>query len=142
VTSETGRIAGDAQSKPAIEVVGAVIVHDDQILVARRGPGGEAGDLWEFPGGKVEPGETPEQALVREIAEELGCEVEVGAHVTTTIHEYDAVVVSLSTYLCALVDGTPSTSEHAELAWVQPSELHVLEWAPADVPAVDILATR
>lgn len=126
-------------SRRRIEVVGAVIVRDDEILCARRGPGGETGGLWEFPGGKVEPGETPQQALRREIAEELGCTIEVGEHLTTTTHEYAAATIVLATYRCALVDGTPVPTEHAELTWLPPTELASLAWAPADVPAVGLL---
>jgi 8-oxo-dGTP diphosphatase len=122
-----------------LEVVGAVIVRDGEILCARRGPGGETGGLWEFPGGKVEPGETPQQALRREIAEELGCTITVGDHLTTTTHEYAEVTIVLATYRCALVDGTPVPTEHTELTWLPPSELACLAWAPADVPAVGLL---
>lgn len=123
-----------------IEVVGAVIERDGLVLCARRGPGGETGGLWEFPGGKVEPDESPADALVREIAEELGCAIEVGEHVTTTLHEYAAITIRLATYRCTLVAGTPTPTEHAELRWLPPAGLHELEWAPADVPAVALLA--
>lgn len=123
-----------------IEVVGAVIVRDGRVLCARRGPGGATGGLWEFPGGKIEPGEAPEAALAREIHEELGCHVRVGEPVTTTRHEYDALVVVLSTYWCELVDGVPAPTEHEELVWLAPAELDGLEWAPADLPAVALVA--
>lgn len=123
-----------------IEVVGAVIVRDGLVLCARRGPGGATGGLWEFPGGKIEPGESPVMALAREIVEELGCRVRVGEPVTTTRHAYDALVVALSTYWCELVDGEPVPTEHEALDWVEPSRLGDLDWAPADLPAVALVA--
>ncbi|WP_246086864.1 (deoxy)nucleoside triphosphate pyrophosphohydrolase [Nocardioides humi] len=122
-----------------IEVVGAVIVRDGLVLCARRGPGGEAGGMWEFPGGKVEPGESPQAALAREIREELGCVVEVGDLVTTTRHVGSAAVVELSTYWCRVVAGTPEPTEHAAVRWLPAARLGELEWAPADVPAVELV---
>lgn len=123
-----------------IDVVGAVIVRDGLVLCAQRGPGGPLAGLWEFPGGKVEPGESPRDALRREIQEELGCRVHVGAEVTTTTHVYDFGEVRLTTYRCELVDGTPRLTEHAALIWLTPAELERLAWAPADVPAVRLVA--
>lgn len=95
--------------------------------------------LWEFPGGKVEPGETAEGALVREIEEELGCRVAVGDLIVTAAHAYAEKTIALSTYRCALVAGEPVPAEHAEIAWVAPSDLAGLDWAPADVPTVEAL---
>ncbi|MGB2765472.1 MAG: (deoxy)nucleoside triphosphate pyrophosphohydrolase [Propionicimonas sp.] len=118
-----------------IEVVGAVIMQADRVLCTQRGAGSLAG-RWEFPGGKVEPGESPEDALAREIREELGCTVKVGAKVVTTEHEYDFGVVSLTTFYCAVVKEEPTISEHTACVWLPPSELQTLNWAPADVPAV------
>lgn len=119
-----------------IDVVGAVIVRDGLVLCAQRGPGGETGGLWEFPGGKIEPGEVPRDALAREIVEELGCHVLVGDEVATTTHEYDFGIVTLTTFYCELIDGTPAATEHGALIWLAPADLDSLEWAPADVPAV------
>lgn len=122
-----------------IRVVGAVIVKDRRILCAQRGVNGSLPGLWEFPGGKIEPGETPAEALVREIAEELDCIVEVGDEVTTTTHEYDFGDVTLTTFYCTLVSGTPTAAEHAALAWLLPTELTTMHWAPADIPAIDVI---
>lgn len=122
-----------------IPVVGAVIVREGRILCARRAPGGAAGGLWEFPGGKIEPGETPREALVREIAEELCCQIVVGAEVATTTHADDVADVTLTTFRCELVSGEPVLTEHTEIRWLAPADLTSLDWAPADVPAVEIL---
>lgn len=124
-----------------IEVVGAVIVRDQRILCAQRGADDRNLPLkWEFPGGKVEPGELPRAALEREIREELECLIEVGSEVTTTVHQYEFATISLTTFYCELVEGTPNLSEHSDVTWLAPSELDSLDWAPADVPAVQILS--
>lgn len=126
----------------SIDVVGAVIESDGEILCTQRGGADRLAGLWEFPGGKVESGESPQQALAREIAEELGCEIEVGESVTTTRHTYDFAVVALTTFWCALTSGDPVLSEHAEMRWLPPRDLLSLEWAPADLPAVEIVRTE
>lgn len=126
-------------TRPAIEVVGAVIARDGLVLCARRGPGRRMAGRWEFPGGKVEVGETPEAALAREIAEELGCRIRVGEIVARAVHDDGLGAVVLTTYRCDLVDGEPSTTEHEELRWLPPAALAALEWAPADFPTVEVL---
>lgn len=120
-----------------IVVVGAVIVCDGLVLAAQRGEGRALPGLWEFPGGKVEDGETPQQSLRREIREELGCVVEVGERLVCTEHAYPFGLVELTTYWCTLVDGEPAATEHAALLWTDEAQLATLEWAPADIPAVD-----
>lgn len=122
--------------KKQINVVGAVILRNGEVLCAQRGPHGALPGLWEFPGGKIEPGESPRSALVREIGEELGCVVRVDDQVETTTHEYAFGTVTLTTFYCALTDGAPGMTEHSELRWLRPHELLTLDWAPADVPAV------
>jgi len=119
-----------------IHVVGAVVVQDGLVLATQRGTDGSLPGLWEFPGGKIEPGESKEAALVREIDEELGCTVEVQGEVATTAYEYEFGVVTLTTFYCRLVAGTPQLTEHASMAWLRPDELGSIDWAPADIPAV------
>ncbi|WP_147915245.1 (deoxy)nucleoside triphosphate pyrophosphohydrolase [Ruania zhangjianzhongii] len=126
--------------KKQIEVVGAVIVKDGTVLCAQRGPGSLSG-MWEFPGGKIEPGETAREALKREIEEELRCSVHVGGEVTTTSHEYDFGIVTLTTFYCDLIAGTPTLTEHTNVAWLAAEDLRSVSWAPADVPAVEQIQT-
>ena len=122
-----------------IDVVGAVIVRDGFVLCAQRGSSGALPGMWEFPGGKIEIGESPREALEREIVEELECRVRVGEQVASTSHEYEFGIVTLTTFYCDLVEGEPKLSEHDEVTWLPPSELHQLEWAPADIPAVELI---
>ena len=122
-----------------IHVVGAAIGMDGRIMCAQRGHSGYLPGLWEFPGGKIEPGETKESALQREITEELRCTIEVGGEVTTTTHEYEFGEVTLTTFYCLLVAGTPTLTEHVAIKWLLPSELDTIPWAPADIPAVDLI---
>ncbi|MFS0895005.1 (deoxy)nucleoside triphosphate pyrophosphohydrolase [Microbacterium sp. 179-I 3D3 NHS] len=122
-----------------ISLVGAVIVQDGTVLCAKRGPLGRLAGHWEFPGGKIEPGETARTALEREIAEELECTVEVNDELTTTTHEYDFGVAKLTTFWCQLVEGQPRLTEHAEVRWCRPNELEALDWAPADIPAMAMI---
>ena len=126
----------------AIEVVGAVIVRDGLVYCVQRGPDRSLPGLWEFPGGKIEPGEEGPIALAREIEEELLCRVEVGEIVTYTSHDYDFGTVRLTTYYCQLVDEEPSLSEHSSERWLSSEELGQLLWAPADVPAVAEIVRR
>lgn len=119
-----------------LSVVGAVILEQGRVFCTQRGSGALAG-FWEFPGGKVEVGESPEGALAREILEELSCHVSIGNRIVTTTHLYEFAEVTLTTYYCTLLEGHPELSEHQASAWLVPAELHTLEWAPADVPAVE-----
>lgn len=123
--------------KKQFNVVGAIIRRDGEILCARRGPEGSLPGLWEFPGGKIETNESPKGALAREIIEELNCCIKVGDQVDSTTYEYDFAIITLTTFYCVLTDGEPDMTEHSELRWLPPELLKELEWAPADIPAVD-----
>lgn len=122
--------------KKLVNVVGAVIVREGKALAAKRGQAMSLPDLWEFPGGKIELGESPREALVRELREELQCTVEIGAQVETTSFDYDFGKVILTTFYATITAGEPMITEHAEVRWCTAPELALLEWAPADLPAV------
>ncbi len=126
--------------KKNIYVVGAVIFKDNKILCAQRGTEKSLPLLWEFPGGKIEKGEKPEEALKREIQEEMHCSIEVGEKIEHTVYEYDFGIVHLTTYQCKLIEGEPVLTEHAAIKWLSPEELPTLEWAPADIPAIEKIA--
>ena len=124
-----------------IRVVGAVFHDGERFLACRKKPGKPLEGHWEFPGGKIEPGETPEQALAREIREELNLIAEVGQKVTTTTYEYDFATIELTTFYCTLVDGDLRLTDHDATKWVTSTEAAHLAWAPADIPAVEAIAT-
>ena len=138
--------APDLTQKEKIWVVGAAIFDaKGRCLIAQRSAKMSNPLLWEFPGGKVEDGESPERALARELEEELGVEVEVGAFVargSAVIPGTSAREIILDVYRATLVDGTRQAipREHAELAWVAPEDFGRYSFAEADMPAVDALA--
>ncbi|MET4560841.1 8-oxo-dGTP diphosphatase [Lysinibacillus parviboronicapiens] len=124
--------------KKNVHVVGAIIENERQeIFCALRSPDMTLANYWEFPGGKIEVGETPEQALTREITEEFNCSIKVGEKVEDTTYEYEKFIVRLETYKARLLKGIPVAIEHAETRWVPRKELFELNFAPADIPAVE-----
>ena len=125
-----------------IVVVAAVIERDGAVLLARRKPGGPHGGLWEFPGGKVEHGELPEQALARELYEEFGVAAEVGEFIVASVHAYAHVAVDLRAYAVRLPDGVPHMTDHDALAWVPVAELERYPMPAADVPIARALRER
>ena len=122
-------------------MVGAAIVDDGRVLCAQRGEGRSLAGYWEFPGGKIEPQETPRQALRREVEEELLCEVEILDEVCSSEYDYDFGTVRLTTFVCRLLAGTPRLTEHAAIRWVEPSAMPELHWAPVDHEAVALIAS-
>ena len=119
-----------------INVVAALIVHDGRIFATQRGYGEWRG-WWEFPGGKLEPGETPEEALVREIREELATEISVDRFVTTLEWDYPTFHLSMRCYLCSVISGSLTLLEHEAAAWLDREHLHSVKWLPADVERLD-----
>ena len=118
-----------------IEVVAALIRDGDKILVTQRGYG-EYKDFWEFPGGKIEPGETPEAALKREIKEELATEIDVNEYVGTVDYDYPDFHITLLLYLCSMVSGNLELLEHESAKWLLASELDTVSWLPADLEII------
>lgn len=126
--------------KKTVKVVAAVCINEHEyVLCALRSPKMTLPNLWEFAGGKVEKGETPEESLVREIQEELGCTVKVHELIEDIFHEYPNIIINLLTYRTTIIEGTPKAKEHAEVKWVPLQELRSLKWAPADIPTIDKL---
>ncbi|MTD90323.1 (deoxy)nucleoside triphosphate pyrophosphohydrolase [Corynebacterium hiratae] len=125
-----------------IRVVGAVFVDGKRFLACRKAPGKSLAGMWEFPGGKIEEGETPKEALAREIEEELSVIATVGDKVTTTVYEYVFATIELTTFLCTKDSGELVLSDHDATRWVTPTEARELDWAPADIPAVKLLSSR
>jgi 8-oxo-dGTP diphosphatase len=127
-----------------IRVVAAVITDDEgRVLACRRAPHKSLAGLWEFPGGKVEPGESDEEALVREIREELGVQIEVGQFLGSSIGPADDIEINLVAYLAMLVGSKiTQSSDHDGFRWLLASELGDLKWAPADMPFVRSLEVK
>lgn len=126
-----------------INVVGAILICKGKVLCCKRGPGRSLAYLWEFPGGKIETGETPVKALSRELKEELKIEVTIQPEVfEEASYDYDFGRVKMKTLVCHLKKGKPVLTEHVELRWLAPSDLEILEWAPVDVPTVKKLVAQ
>ena len=119
------------EDKPTIRVVAAVIRDGDRIYATQRGYG-EYKDGWEFPGGKIEPGETPEEALVREIREELAVTIEVGEKISTIEYDYPKFHLSMDCFWCRIVDGEIHLQEHEAARWLTKEDLAAVDWLPAD----------
>ncbi|WP_462408538.1 (deoxy)nucleoside triphosphate pyrophosphohydrolase [Neobacillus sp. Marseille-QA0830] len=127
--------------KKLVKVVAAIIENEQQeILCALRSPEMSIPNRWEFPGGKVEAGEDIFSALEREISEELNCNVKTFKEVfNDNTHEYETFTINLISIKCRVVKGTPTKSEHSKLIWLKRENLDSLNWAPADIPAVEQL---
>ena len=123
-----------------IEVVAAIIVRDGRIFATQRGYG-DWKDWWEFPGGKVEPGESPEDALKREIREELATEIEVDELLTTVEYDYPKFHLTMHCYLCTIISGDLSLLEHEDARWLAIDELDSVKWLPADKDVIEKLST-
>jgi 8-oxo-dGTP diphosphatase len=138
--TDAGAGCGAAGGVPRVVVAGAVC-HEGRLLAARRSAPPELAGGWELPGGKVEPGETPEQALVRELREELGVETEPLERVPGEWPLGRGHV--LRVWTARLIEGEPSPLEdHDELRWLSPDDLDSVDWLPQDVPAVEAAARR
>ena len=124
-----------------IDVVAAVLIdHDGKVLIARRKEGKKLGGYWEFPGGKVEKGETPETSLIRELQEEMNIDIEVLKYIGENTHRYDGDVdIRLLAYHSRIVRGQIRLMDHDKVMWVNVDKLLNHKLAPADIPIVDLL---
>ncbi len=129
------------RNQKRVNVVAAVIKHSKEILVVQRGAGKfeYLSGKFEFPGGKIEQGESPEEALVREIREELLLEIEVVGHLMTIEHQYPDFQINMQCFECVSEDRNITLTEHTGHHWLPVSQLNTLDWAAADVPAVNKL---
>ena len=121
------------------EVTAAIIVKDNQVLIAQRAPGENLAGKWEFPGGKTEPGETPQECLKREIKEELDVEIDVSEFFGESIYEYHNGTIKLMAFWCRWISGALTLKVHSQIAWVNHYELDLYDFAPADIPLVEKL---
>jgi 8-oxo-dGTP diphosphatase len=122
-----------------IDVTAAILIENGRVLIARRRPGASQAGMWEFPGGKVRPGEPPAQCLKREIREELGIHVAVGEFFAESVHAYEDRTIRLLAYRVRIEGGEMSANDHAELAWVAIADLGRYRFCPADVPFAEKL---
>ena len=123
-----------------IEVVAAIITHNNQIFATQRGYG-EFKDGWEFPGGKMEAGETPKQALVREIKEELDTEIEVGDLVDTVEYDYPQFHLTMHCFWCTVKSGDLVLKEHEAARWLTRDNIDSVDWLPADKGLIEKIKT-
>jgi 8-oxo-dGTP diphosphatase len=129
-------VSVESRTVMIIHVVGAALIQDGLCLVAKRGPTMSLPGKWEFPGGKVEPDESPEAALARELSEELGVAVRVGPFLARGSARSEHKLIQLDIYAAVLQRGTPTLREHQEARWLSADELPDLDWAEADIPAL------
>ena len=124
-----------------VKVVAAIIRDGDKVFATQRGYG-EYKDGWEFPGGKIEPGETPQQALEREIKEELDTDIAVGDCLTTVEYDYPAFHLSMQCFWCSIVDVRPVLKEHEAARWLDADHIDSVDWLPADLTIIDLIKDK
>ena len=124
------------------DVVAALIWDNDRFMICQRPAHKARGLLWEFVGGKTEPGETKEQALIRECREELGVTVEVGTVFMELIHEYPDITIRLTLFNASIAEGTPQLLEHNDIRWITPAEIPQYDFCPADTEILERLRAR
>lgn len=124
-----------------VNVVAAIIHDGNKIFATQRGYG-DYKDGWEFPGGKIEPGETAQQALAREIKEELDTEIVVGDLLTTIEYDYPKFHLSMQCFWCRIVDGTPVLKEHEAARWLEVDDIYSVDWLPADLTIIPFIQAK
>ena len=124
-----------------IEVVAAVIRHGNQVFATQRGYGEFEGG-WEFPGGKMEPGESPQEALIREIKEELDTEIEVGELIETVEYDYPKFHLTMHCFMCTVKSGHLVLKEHEAAKWLTKNTLDAVDWLPADEGIIETIKQK
>jgi len=119
-----------------LQVACAIIERDGAVLATQRSTTMSLPLKWEFPGGKIAPGELPAECLRRELIEELGIYITVGRALSQHTHSYHNFTVTLHPFVCTIADGEITLHEHAAFSWLPPEELHTLDWAAADLPVI------
>ncbi len=127
------------KNETPIRVTCAIIVRNGKLLAAQRGQGSSHAGKWEFPGGKIEPGETPQQCIIREIREELNIEVSVLEKLPAFSHQYPDKVIELLAFICTCKDEIIIPGEHQRIVWLSPGDLGCLNWSEADVKVLHYL---
>jgi len=124
------------------EVVCGIIYKEDKIFIARKKKGKSLAGFWEFPGGKIEKNESPEEALERELNEELGMSISIKDYLGSNHHEYSSKKIKLIAYNCIYIDATLNLIDHDEFKWVMPSDLINYQIAPADIPLIKFIIEK
>ena len=124
-----------------VKVVAAIIINNNRVFATQRGYG-EFKDGWEFPGGKIEPGETPQEALVREIKEELDTEIEVKDYLETVEYDYPEFHLSMDCFFCEIKSGELVLKEHEAAKWLTAETLDSVDWLPADKGLIEEIRNR
>jgi 8-oxo-dGTP diphosphatase len=125
--------------KKIVKVTAAILVKHGKIIIAQRKSSDRLSGKWEFPGGKIEPGETPEQCLSRELKEEFDIDVTIGEYLGSNIHHYDHISIDLMAYRASWVSGAIRMNDHKAYHWITVEQIPEFDFAPADIPFADML---
>lgn len=121
-----------------IEVTAAILEEGNKIMIARRGQGKHLAGFWEFPGGKIEQGETPEICLIRELKEEFEIDVTIGNYIGESIFEYPEKTIRLKAFTCEIINGKMKLNDHDKIEWIKLEEIANYKLAPADLPLIEL----
>ena len=132
--AETATDTDMKEDATIIRVTAAILARNRRVLIARRRPGGRQPNLWEFPGGKIEPGESPEDCLRREMKEEFSIDASIGEYLGASLYRYDFGVIELMAFRAVWEKGAMRLRDHGAIRWAAPEELATVRFSPADIP--------